>query len=1179
MKLPTAVISLLLLGSTAQGMVEIFPSNIKLNAYQWRHTGPIVDPNGPVHISWEVGCDNNGKGETENTLLLCRGAQQVAYSVELMDGNSNNVLQIVNDTKNTQRITINEDFVSNTLYVVKVTIKGMTNNGFEQTSSRSIKFRTALLSQAWANSSWIGGFTQLRGSFTTKAQTITSATIFASGVGCFSLEVNGQNVDNTTFLSPGWANLPTVRNLYQVFNITDLILSGTLNVIGARLGFCKYGYLGSFCEGGDAFSAICRGFRSIMNITYSDGSVAVFATNPGGSWEGTTSANPITYTHLYHGEWRNNQIGSKSWSSPSDVVDRVQSDQWFPAIPFAKANSLGTIMTMLAMPPIAATETHSPVNITSVHTTANKLCTSTTDKDLVAVKANEGDVLNLSCVAHTGTIKIQFASYGNPSFPPSGRFVGGSLPNGSCADPSHVPGCIFWESFANKSRHFVKECVTTPCMIDACNNFTQIGSDVLNYTAGPDFTCDNAAVSCERAASGGCSSNSTLSILQSNCDGKLECSIKVTDAVFGDPCPNTKHTLLATVTGCQLKSTTPAAYVFDFGQNMAGFAKLNVTGPNGTVLTLRYAEVLKADGSVDMNWGQTGDGTDCCGGLNCANQTDIFVLNGSQEEIFTPSFTYHGFRYVQIDGLPPSYTPSQHSLTALFVHTAVSPRGNVQFNSSFEILNKIQKAYRYTQLSNYHSHPTDCPTREKRGWMGDSQITSLGASLNFDTREFYRNWLQTFRDHQIVNCALHSTTPVFPQANVDKCCNPKVSTFGCSYTGIPDTPIGGGFNETIGSLPDVVPFTYIGGWPGDPSWGAAGVTIPWALLTSISDKDTVKEFYNVSKSLALFFDRHGDPTKGGLLSFGYYGDWLSLEHIDKSQVVAWTHVLVLARMVDLATATGVDNSTWVTKLANGKQAYHNNYWDASHNEYIGGSQTAQLLPLYLDIPPTDATKKSAISSLIANLVAHKNCTTSGIIGNAYLLQVLEKVDPNMALNIATSVEMPSWGYMVMKGPGTIWESWTDSTNSYNHPALGATISVYLYNLVGFHIATPDELISSVVTVGVQDISVAKRLGQASGHLHTVHGLLKLSWETTVDNNQDLLAFSLNTSIPHSLEGDVHVLKPDCENLMIMETISNEDVLQSYKREDQEQQQERQQQESIVLRVPSGEYRFIALCRT
>ena len=181
--------------------------------------------------------------------------------------------------------------------------------------------------------------------------------------------------------------------------------------------------------------------------------------------------------------------------------------------------------------------------------------------------------------------------------------------------------------------------------------------------------------------------------------------------------------------------------------------------------------------------------------------------------------------------------------------------GHVEFkNESMSILNGIQQAIVYTQLSNYYHHPTDwqapdqsvewlvlvldivsdrvhscgcSPQREKRGWMGDSQITSPEASLNFDTTAFYTNWIQAFADTQHHGC----TQTGQPGRVGMECCESTRSSFGCSFTCPSSEDCN--FTNTVGALPDVVPYhNPYGGWPGDPSWGAAGAVIPREIVVT-----------------------------------------------------------------------------------------------------------------------------------------------------------------------------------------------------------------------------------------------------------------------------------------------------------------------------------------------------------
>lgn len=293
--------------------------------------------------------------------------------------------------------------------------------------------------------------------------------------------------------------------------------------------------------------------------------------------------------------------------------------------------------------------------------------------------------------------------------------------------------------------------------------------------------------------------------------------------------------------------------VFDFGNNMAGFARMRtaVALPPGTVVTLKYGEVLKSDGSVSLPWG---DGP----GINNANQTDQYTFRGEAEgEEFTPSFTYHGFRYVQVDGLPASFEVDSSFLTALFVRTAIARSGDVHFgpappnNASsyrFGILNEIQSAIVQTQKSNVHSHPTDCPQREKRGWTGDGQVTSGTCALNFDAVAMYSTWLQSMEDSATIGCALAPKAPAFPQPECFECCNPKKRAFGCDYTGLPSK---GGFTDVQGSVADVVPYMHVGGWPGVTSPRTSLLPHPSRIMQSrhISPRPSLLSPCNLAISL------------------------------------------------------------------------------------------------------------------------------------------------------------------------------------------------------------------------------------------------------------------------------------------------------------------------------------------
>ena len=476
--------------------------------------------------------------------------------------------------------------------------------------------------------------------------------------------------------------------------------------------------------------------------------------------------------------------------------------------------------------------------------------------------------------------------------------------------------------------------------------------------------------------------------------------------------------------------------------------------PEGTRLILRHSEILNKDGTVQNTY----CGWPCaatCGqadGGNCANQTDVYIAgHKGSRTTWSPLHTYHGFRYAQIEGWPTAAgKPLKQQVKGLFIHSLVKPSGNVYFkNKTLDILNRIQKAIQYTQLSNLHSIPTDCPQREKRGWLGDAQWTAGQAALNFDMESLYSNFVQTMHDTQDVGCSRPAGKHNSRRPSDYQCCNAEAPTFGCDATGTNFT------SDTAGSLPDVVPYgkkTY-GGWPGDPTWAIAPVIIPWEVHRRTGQTEIVGASYNTAKALTDFLTRHIDPDVG-LVQFGYYGDWCSLENTPKGQVVSFSHILAVSRMLDMSKllSKDADAASYAKQLGQLKQVWHQVYYNESTGNY-GESQTSNLLAVYLEIPQyNNLTVDKTVAALTGDIEAKGMALTSGALGTRYVFRVLQDYAPQMALTLATKTTEPSFGYMVEQGPGTIWETWTGdqfiAKGSKNHPMFTGGIGLYLYELAG-----------------------------------------------------------------------------------------------------------------------------------
>ena len=176
-----------------------------------------------------------------------------------------------------------------------------------------------------------------------------------------------------------------------------------------------------------------------------------------------------------------------------------------------------------------------------------------------------------------------------------------------------------------------------------------------------------------------------------------------------------------------------AGHVFDLGQNMVGTVRLKLRGKRGRTVTIQYAEMLNPDGTVYTT------------NLRSAKSTDFYTFKGSEEEIFQPKFTFHGFRYVFVQNL--DYLPTKDAVTGIVLHSDTPATGS--FSCSDELVNQLQHNIEWGQRGNFLEVPTDCPQRDERlGWTGDAQVFVRTAAFNMDVAGFFTKWTQDLRDAQ-----------------------------------------------------------------------------------------------------------------------------------------------------------------------------------------------------------------------------------------------------------------------------------------------------------------------------------------------------------------------------------------------------------------------------------------------
>lgn len=520
----------------------------------------------------------------------------------------------------------------------------------------------------------------------------------------------------------------------------------------------------------------------------------------------------------------------------------------------------------------------------------------------------------------------------------------------------------------------------------------------------------------------------------------------------------------------------PDMYVYDFGQNFTGWVRLTVSGPRGTEIRLRYAELLNPDGTINV------------ANLRGAKATDVYILKGEGVEVYEPRFTYHGFRYVEVTGFPG--IPNIFNIQGVVVHTDVEPIGG--FSCSNQLINDIHRNILWGQLSNLMSIPTDCPQRDERmGWMGDAQLSAEEAIYNFNMAAFYTKWIRDIKVSQ----------------------------------------------KEDGSVPDVVP-PYWSLYPADPAWGTACIIIPWYMYLYYGDKRILEENYELMKGWVDFLT---SKAEGFLLKFSKYGDWCPPGQIKSlntpgeivSTLCYYEDVLLLSKVAKII-GRFEDAEKYRELSEKIKNTFNERYLvhtPTSHYTSTGGdySQTANCIPLYLDIVPPDK-KDFVVNRLLEDLtVAHDYHLDTGIVGTRYLFDALTKCGlADVAYKIASQTTYPSWGYMIREGATTIWERWEYLTgsgmNSHNHIMFGSVDAWFYKTLAGINVDPSHPGFEKIIIKP----HVVVTLTYVSASLRTIRGLVVSKWK-----KEDKL-LTLEVRIPVNSTGEVYVPTIGLKNPLIKE---------------------------------------------
>lgn len=528
-----------------------------------------------------------------------------------------------------------------------------------------------------------------------------------------------------------------------------------------------------------------------------------------------------------------------------------------------------------------------------------------------------------------------------------------------------------------------------------------------------------------------------------------------------------------TVKPISVRKTAAGSYIFDMGQNMVGWTEVRASGAWGTRITLSHAEMLSPDGSLYLD------------NLRKAVQQDHYVMNGEGEEQYEPHFTFHGFRYVEVTGFPG--VPGLDDVTGKVIHSDTPAAGKLE--TSDEMVNKLYSNITWGQRGNFLSVPTDCPQRDERlGWTGDAQIFARTASYNMDVSRFFTKYVWDMIDCQQPSGAF---TDVAPDAGWirHKMWNTRLNWFA----------------------------------PDNSGWGDAGVIIPWTLYLMYGDIRVLERHYDAMERWVQYLKQNSD----GLIRPDYanYADWLSIGADTPNEVLATAYFAYSAKL--LSRIAGVlgkreDEQTYDELHAAVADAFRGAFVDGS-GQIHGDTQTVYVLALQFGLL-TEQLRKKAIDRLVADIRGRGNRLSTGFLGVGYLLPALtDNGHTEVAYDLLTQEEFPSWMYSIKHGATTIWERWdgwteekgfqTPSMNSFNHYSLGS-VGEWMYRYMAGIEADP-------ASPGFKHAIIRPRPGRrltwVKASYASNYGTISTEWQMEPNG-----VFKLQVSIPANTTADVYV---------------------------------------------------------
>jgi hypothetical protein len=512
----------------------------------------------------------------------------------------------------------------------------------------------------------------------------------------------------------------------------------------------------------------------------------------------------------------------------------------------------------------------------------------------------------------------------------------------------------------------------------------------------------------------------------------------------------------------------PGVAVYDFGQNASMMPRLRARGPAGSRATMIPAELLKPDGSVDR--GSSGGG----------DAWWSYILAGRAEgETWFPRFFYHGSRYLQVERTAPEgrALPRVEALESVVVHSDSPPAG--EFACSSELFNRIRTLVRWAQRSNLAHVVTDCPHRERLGWLEQYHLN--GPSLRYET-DLTRLFAKTFAD----------------MADAQR----------------PD-----------GLVPDIAPeyVVFDEGFRDSPEWGSAIVLAAWQHFVWTGDDSPLRRNYDAMRRYVAYL---AGRAEGDIVSHGL-GDWYDrgpgppgysqLTPIPLTATAIYVEDTQALARIASRLGREEDARTYAAVADRIKGAFNRKFFEPTTGTYATGSQTAQAMPLVLGLVP-DGQRSRVLAGLVEDVRRHGNATTAGDVGYRYVLRALAEGNrSDVIFDMNHQTDKPGYGYQLERGATSLTEAWdADPRSSQNHFMLGQITEWFYGDLAGL---APMAEFPGFARVRVRPQPVPAVTWARASH-ESPRGRVSVAWR------REAAAFSLELELPPNVGGEVWVPSDD-----------------------------------------------------